>query len=236
MILLRLLVYPTSKPIDNGWERPQYLIYALLTPTLSNVEKYSLTHGGESFTIVVYSVPFRPERTENLVPVCKPVRDTPPFHLGQNFGLFRPVSLFRLDYFFGFWFLFFFSVLSQPALSLFEFWTFDLSASWLLSPLYFDLSASPLPAAASNFKRLKTSQPPPASSLCRFAHCFCRLQQSSPVQPSFKPWPLFLPPLATSSSPLFLRNQQVWIFDFVCVCVCLFVNLVSDLIKKSWNF
>jgi hypothetical protein len=33
-------------------------------------------------TIVVYSIPFRLERTENLVPVCKPVRDTPPFHLG----------------------------------------------------------------------------------------------------------------------------------------------------------
>ena len=41
---------------------------------------------------VVYSVPFRPKRTENLVPTCKPVRGTPMFHLGQNFGLFRPVS------------------------------------------------------------------------------------------------------------------------------------------------
>jgi hypothetical protein len=55
---------------------------------------------------VVYSVPFQPERTENLVPSCKPVRDTPMFHLGQNFGLFRPVYVIRPEYFFGFFFFF----------------------------------------------------------------------------------------------------------------------------------
>ena len=41
--------------------------------------------------IVVYSIPFRLEWTENLVPVCKPVRDNPPFHLGSNFGMFRVI-------------------------------------------------------------------------------------------------------------------------------------------------
>ena len=41
-------------------------------------------------TRVVYFVPFRPERAENLIPVCKPIRDNPPFHLGLNFGVFRP--------------------------------------------------------------------------------------------------------------------------------------------------
>jgi hypothetical protein len=55
---------------------------------------------------VVYSIPFRPERTENLVPACKPVRDTPMFHLGQNFGLFRPLYVIRPEYFFGFFFFF----------------------------------------------------------------------------------------------------------------------------------
>ena len=60
---------------------------------------------------VVYSVSFRPERTENLVPACKPVRGTPMFHLGQNFGLFRP------EYFFGFLFIYFFSAFSSSASS-----------------------------------------------------------------------------------------------------------------------
>jgi hypothetical protein len=33
------------------------------------------------------------------------------FHLGQNFGLFRPVYVIRPEYFFGFLFIYFFSIL-----------------------------------------------------------------------------------------------------------------------------
>ena len=43
-------------------------------------------------TIVINTVPFRPEWTEFFVPVCKPVPKTPPFHLGPDFGVFWPVS------------------------------------------------------------------------------------------------------------------------------------------------
>ena len=49
-----------------------------------------------------------------------------------DFGVFRPVCIFRLEYFSGFFSLF--------------------SGSRLLSPLSFDLSASPPPVAASSFK------------------------------------------------------------------------------------
>ena len=42
--------------------------------------------------IVINTVPFRSERMEFFVPVCKPVPETPSFHLGPDFGVFRPVS------------------------------------------------------------------------------------------------------------------------------------------------
>ena len=44
------------------------------------------------FSIVINSVPFRPERTEFFVPAWRPVPETPPFHLGPDFGVFWPVS------------------------------------------------------------------------------------------------------------------------------------------------
>ena len=53
-------------------------------------------------SIVINTVPFRSERSKFFVPVCKPVPETPSFHLGSdfekfrsvpvNFGQFRPVS------------------------------------------------------------------------------------------------------------------------------------------------
>ena len=51
--------------------------------------------GWSMTTNVVHSVPFRPEQTENLVPVCKPVRDNPHSTSGkisECFGEFRGVS------------------------------------------------------------------------------------------------------------------------------------------------
>jgi hypothetical protein len=69
-------------------------------------------------TKVVYSVPFRPEQTENLVPVCKPVRGNPPFHLRLNFEVFRVISGVS-DHFgqFTFWRIFFFSLFSTSLIS-----------------------------------------------------------------------------------------------------------------------
>ena len=63
-------------------------------------------------TKVAYSVPFRPEWRENLVPVCKPVQGNPSFHLGLNFGVFRVISGVS-DHFgrFTFWGIFFLSPL-----------------------------------------------------------------------------------------------------------------------------
>ena len=87
----------------------------------------------------MYSVPFRPERMENLISAYKPVRGTPMFHLGQNFDLFRPVYVIRRNTFLAFYFNFF-------------------SLFWV----FFDLFASPPPAAASSFKLSTISQSPPA--------------------------------------------------------------------------
>ena len=71
---------------------------------------------------VVYSVPFRPEWTENLVSICKPIRGNPPFHLGSNFGCFESFRVFRwVSGHFGqftFWEFFFFSFLSTSLISL----------------------------------------------------------------------------------------------------------------------
>uniref|UniRef100_A0A2N9FLF6 BED-type domain-containing protein n=1 Tax=Fagus sylvatica TaxID=28930 RepID=A0A2N9FLF6_FAGSY len=80
------------------------------------------------------------------------------------------------------------------------------ACSGLFRPVSADLSASLLsvlpPLSSSLFSSTFEISPPffvQASSLCRFAHCFCRLQQFSPVQPSFKPLPTVS---AASSSPV----------------------------------
>jgi hypothetical protein len=70
----------------------------------------SCSSRGDFLIIVVYSVLLWSEKTENLVPVYKPVRDTPHSISGKLsgcFSVFRPVCIFRLKYFYGFLFLFF---------------------------------------------------------------------------------------------------------------------------------
>jgi hypothetical protein len=61
-------------------------------PRLGKSLKLRLIHGNRKkisiISIVVYSVPFGPERTENLVPVCKPVQDTPHSISGKISGCF----------------------------------------------------------------------------------------------------------------------------------------------------
>ena len=146
--------------------------------------------------IVVYSIMFRLERTENHVPVCKSVWDTPiPPQVK-----FRPVSAGLL-----FWllvFIFFLSFESTGPKSL-----------WVLISLLIDFSL--LSVLISLPVRLQ--QLPPASSgwrhhsrlqLQAFAHCFCRLQppptvQSSPPK-SLLLLSFFRPALSLCSLYLFL--------------------------------
>ena len=66
-------------------------------------------------TIVVYFVPFRPERTENLVPVCKPVRDTSHFTSGKISGCFDRKVYFGQITFLVFIFIFFSTLLLLPS-------------------------------------------------------------------------------------------------------------------------
>ena len=47
---------------------------------------------------VVYTVPFRSERPENLIPVCKPERETLLFHLEKTFRPFRRVSVIPANF------------------------------------------------------------------------------------------------------------------------------------------
>ena len=120
-----------------------------------------------------------------------------------HFGPFQPVSagnLVSAGTLFGLWFLvfllcfesagpksnFFFSAFTPP-----------------LSSLKSDLSASPLCSDLSSSFKWRHHSRLQASSLCRFAHCFCRLQQFSSVQssPASSRCPLFLPPPAVQSSP-----------------------------------
>ena len=138
---------------------------------------------------VVYSVPFRAKRTENLVAACKPVRGTPMFHLGQNFGLFQP------DYFLPFGFYFF---------SLFWVSFESTGLKSLLSPLWVLLSASHFSLLFEFF-----SSPPTVS-----AASSSPVQSSQ----AFAVCPLFLPPLAVQSRSG-MDIWFYYFFFFFCVCV-----------------
>ena len=108
-------------------------------------------------TRVVYSVPFRPERAENLIPVCKPIRDNPPFHLGLNFGVFRPF----------WWILGFFGRYGH--FSRFAFWGILFLFFSLSSRLLWSLHLQQLPASPH-------SSDQPARCCCWFFFCcffFC---------------------------------------------------------------
>ena len=60
-----------------------------VTPSVTWTHRYIYIY---IYIIVINSVPFRPERTEIFVPAWRTVPETPPFHLGLDFGVFRPVS------------------------------------------------------------------------------------------------------------------------------------------------
>ena len=91
------------------------------TPSRNGLGFLNIPHTQIVFSKVVDSVPFRLERTENLVPVYKLVRGNPPFHLRSNFEMFRVITdvsvnfeSFQLVYFL--W-DFFFSLLSTSLIS-----------------------------------------------------------------------------------------------------------------------
>ena len=104
-------------------------------------------------TIVVYYVLFRPKRTENLIPICKPVRDNPPIPSRvkfqgvsvcfSRFGEFRSVSAgmcISVGLLFWFFFILFFSLLSFfSALSSSSFFFFPFSAQLSLCLCTFSL-------------------------------------------------------------------------------------------------
>ena len=49
-------------------------------------------------SIVINTILFRPEQPKFFVPVCKPVPETPPFHLGSNFGQFRSILVVPVNF------------------------------------------------------------------------------------------------------------------------------------------
>ena len=156
-----------------------------------------------------------------------------------HFGPFQPVSagnLVSAGTLFGLWFLvfllcfesagpksnFFFSAFTPP-----------------LSSLKSDLSASPLSSDLSSSFKWRHHSRLQASSLCRFAHCFCRLQQSSPAQlqalPIVSAASKVQPPPTGMIFDFFLFFFTViflcvlickfglW-FDYICDCEFLIVN------------
>ena len=76
------------------WEAPKKVVtYKGLSLSISRLAKSLEENVTDSLVscIVINTVPFQPERLENFVPVLKPIQITLLFHLGPNFGSFRPV-------------------------------------------------------------------------------------------------------------------------------------------------